>query len=81
MDTEDRDPLVAEIEQFLAESRITATAFGRDALSDPGFVFGLRSGRDCRLSTAERVREQMRHYREHGEFKQRAADASEQAAD
>lgn len=48
--------LLAEIEAFLAEQRMSATAFGLDALNDPGFVPGLRAGRDPKLSTAERVR-------------------------
>lgn len=62
------DPLLAEIEAFLEEARITPTAFGRDALKDPGFVFGLRSGRDTRRSTSERARAQMRAFRSNGKF-------------
>jgi hypothetical protein len=62
------DPLLAEIDSFLAEMGMTPTAFGRDALGDPGFVFGLRNGRDCRRSTLTRTREQIDHYRLAGEF-------------
>lgn len=62
------DPLLTEIETFLAEAGMTPTAFGRDALSDPGFVFELRAGRDCRRTTAMRARAQMERYRVKGEF-------------
>jgi len=62
------DPLLAEIDTFLAEARMTPTAFGRDALGDPGFVFDLRGGRDCRRSTLSRAREQIGHFRLYGEF-------------
>ena len=65
------DPLLAEIEAFLAEASMSATAFGRDALGDPGFVFGLRAGRDCRRSTLIRAREQIARYRDVGEFTRR----------
>lgn len=65
------DPALTEIEAFLAETGMSPTAFGRDALGDPRFVFDLRSGRDCRRSTTERAREQMQHYRKHGEFVRR----------
>lgn len=62
------DPLLAEIDAFLDGARMTPTAFGRDALGDPKFVFDLRDGRDCRRSTAERARTQMARYRKRGEF-------------
>lgn len=62
------DPLLAEIDTFLAEVRMTPTAFGREALNDPGFVFDLRAGRDCRRTTVDRARAQMARYRDAGEF-------------
>jgi homoserine dehydrogenase len=70
------DPLLGEIESFLTETRMTPTAFGRDALSDPGFVFGLRFGRDCRRSTTERARAQMARYRAEGSFASRVDSTS-----
>lgn len=73
------DPLLAEIDEFLVETDMSQTAFGRDALRDPGFVFGLRAGRDCRRSTLARAREQMAHYRRTGEFS-RPVRAPEEAA-
>lgn len=69
--TQPPDPALVEIEDFLTETGMTPTAFGRDALGDPGFVFDLRSGRDCRRSTTERARQQMQHYRDTGEFVRR----------
>jgi hypothetical protein len=38
---------------------MTPTAFGKNAVSDPGFVFGLRSGREPRRDTITRVRDFM----------------------
>jgi Meiotically up-regulated gene 113 len=65
------DPALAEIEAFLADTGMTPTAFGREALGDPGFVFGLRSGRDCRRSTLARASAQIAHYQQTGEFMRR----------
>lgn len=48
--------LLDEIEAFLGRSGMTASTFGVEALNDPGFVSGLRNGRDPKMSTAERVR-------------------------
>jgi hypothetical protein len=62
------DPFLAEIEAFLTETGLTATTFGRLALGDPGFVFDLRNGRDCRRSTERRAREQISQYRRTGDF-------------
>lgn len=77
------DPLLAEIEGFLEEACMAPTAFGRDALNDPGFVFGLRAGRDCRRTTADRARAQMARYRAAGEFDppaKRRAESTPEAA-
>lgn len=62
------DPLLGEIEAFLAETGLTPTAFGRDAMRDPNFVFGLRAGRELRRATSRRARRQMTQYRKCGEF-------------
>lgn len=48
--------LLAEIEACLARTGMTETAFGREAMADPGFVASLRRGRDCRFGTMIRVR-------------------------
>ena len=53
-----------EIEAFLAETKMSATAFGRDALNDPPFVAQLRRGRNVTLSTVEKCRAFMRQARE-----------------
>ncbi|ATE64820.1 hypothetical protein [Rhizorhabdus dicambivorans] len=47
--------LLSMIERYLAESGITPSRFGRDAMGDPGFVGTLRRGRLPRDSTVERV--------------------------
>ena len=45
------------VEHFLIAERMTATAFGRAAVSDPNFVFDLRTARSCSLRTAFQVRD------------------------
>lgn len=44
-----------EIEEFLSKAGMRPTVFGKDALGDPGFVFGLRKGRSPSLKTMDRV--------------------------
>jgi sulfate adenylyltransferase subunit 2 len=57
------DPLaqafLTEIEAFLKSSDTDATAFGRQALGDPSFVFDLRKGRSPSTRTMEKVRAAM----------------------
>lgn len=48
--------LLDEIEQFLVRTGMTATAFGKEAMGDPRFVFQLREGRECRQATRLRAR-------------------------
>ena len=48
--------LLREVEKFLKVSNTPATRFGRDAMSDPRFVFDLRRGREPRAETVNRVR-------------------------
>jgi hypothetical protein len=54
--------LVEEIEAFLKANEMKPTLFGVLALKDPAFVAQLRTGRDCKLSTAEKVRNFMTKY-------------------
>lgn len=53
------EALRAEIAAFCAERGMTKTAFGKDALGDPGFVSGLEDGREPRWSTVQKVRRWM----------------------
>lgn len=55
--------LLTEIEGFLEETGMSATRFGSLALNDPPFVAQLRDGRDCKLSTVEKVRSFMTAHR------------------
>lgn len=48
--------LVRRVEQFLRDSGMPASRFGREALGDPCFVADLRNGRELRSATAARVR-------------------------
>lgn len=45
-----------EVEEAIAALESSASTYGRLVAGDPGFVFGLRKGREPRLSTMERVR-------------------------
>lgn len=51
------DPILAVIEQFLAASEMSATAFGMAAANDPALVHDLRQGRELRRATRARVEE------------------------
>lgn len=53
---DDLDRFRHEVEAYLRRSNLTPTAFGREAVSDPNFVFNLRAGREPRRDTATRVR-------------------------
>ena len=48
---------LAEIEAFLAKSALDPTAFGKNALGDPSFVFDLRKGRSPSTRTIDKIRE------------------------
>ena len=43
------------VESFIKATGTTPTAFGKAAMRDPTFVFGLRAGRSCSLNTVEKV--------------------------
>lgn len=49
-----------EIEDYLDQTGISPSRFGRDFLKDPGFVYRLRKGGECRPSTIEKLRKEMR---------------------
>ncbi len=55
--------LIADIDSFLRHTGVNESTFGRRAVNDGKFVARLRSGRDCTLTTAERVRAFIRDYR------------------
>jgi hypothetical protein len=44
-----------DVEAYLRESGMRPTDFSHLAARDGGFVSALRRGRDCRLSTADKV--------------------------
>ena len=49
------DPLLDEIERFLALSRMPATMFSLAAMGDPTFVSCLRRGREVKRATRAKV--------------------------
>lgn len=50
------EKLLQEIERFLSRTGMKAADFGQQAVGDGAFVYRLRSGKDTRLKTADRVR-------------------------
>lgn len=52
---ERHDPLLSIIETFLAKYGMDPTVFGKNAMNDGNFVGDLRSGREVRRRTRERV--------------------------
>ena len=56
--------LIRRIEQFLRETGMPWTKFGRLAVQDPRFVEDLRNGRTPRSATEQRVEHFMNIYRE-----------------
>ena len=53
------EALKSEIATFCEARGMTKTAFGREAVGDPGFVAGLDAGREPRWSTVQKVRNWM----------------------
>lgn len=49
------DPLLDDVERFLAATGMSPTAFGSKAMNDPTLVHELRQGRDCKWSTRQRI--------------------------
>lgn len=47
--------LLEQVERYLERTRVPASTFGRMAVGDPRFVKDLRSGRQPRPKTQERV--------------------------
>jgi hypothetical protein len=47
--------LLYRVEKYLRATRTPPTRFGREALGDSRFVFDLRSGREPRSATVQRV--------------------------
>jgi hypothetical protein len=55
--------LLADIDQFLDRNGMAPSVFGDRAVKDPNFVRNLRSGREPRFGTTQRVRDFMAQYR------------------
>lgn len=53
------EQFLAEIEEYLASMAVAPSMFGRIALNDPGFVYRVRNGGECRPSTMDKVRAYM----------------------
>jgi hypothetical protein len=47
--------LLYRVEKHIKDWRMPPTRFGREAVGDPRFVFDLRSGREPRRATVEKV--------------------------
>jgi hypothetical protein len=57
------DPLLAEIETFRASHGLSETRFGRLAVNDPSLLPSLKTGREPRRRTVERIRTFMLTYK------------------
>lgn len=55
MPSPSQSQLLFAVEHFLRTKAIAPTRLGRDAVSDPRFVFDLRNGRSPRQATSARV--------------------------
>ena len=55
--------ITAEVERFIARTKMPVTKFGRQAVGDPNLVSNLREGRELRRVTAGKVRTFMAEYR------------------
>lgn len=53
--TKTLDPLLADIEAYLAATGMSGAAFGEAALKDKGFMTTLRRGRELRRKTKDLV--------------------------
>ena len=53
--SEENRLLRRRIENYLRRTKIAPSRFGLEAASDPGFVFGLRSGREVREKMVARI--------------------------
>lgn len=51
----DPDPLLADIEAFLARHRYSAARFGQEAVNDSALVLELRKGRELKRATRRRI--------------------------
>lgn len=71
-----KDEFLSEIETFIRTHGLTATGFGKQCLGDPTFVFELRSGRDPKADTVDRVRKWMAEYKPAARPTQRHVGAS-----
>jgi hypothetical protein len=58
----DQQPILNAVEAFLAETGMTKTRFGKDAVGDPRFVPGLRDGRRLWPETEAKVRKFIREH-------------------
>lgn len=48
--------LLEKVEDFLGQTGMRETTFGRKAVSDPNLITDLRNGRELRSATVARVR-------------------------
>lgn len=55
--------LLSRIDAFLARTGMSESRFGREVCNDGALVADMRSGREPRLSTIERVERFMAEYR------------------
>jgi predicted transcriptional regulator len=58
--------LALQVEDFLKETGMSASAFGIQAIGQKPLVYRLRAGKDVTTRTASRIVEFMQQYQQHG---------------
>lgn len=53
------DQFRRDVEAYLSETGMAPSRFGRNILNDPGFVYRLRNGGECRPSTIDKIRKEI----------------------
>lgn len=56
----DPDPILADVERFLSDTGMTATAFGKRTAKDPMLVHEMRRGRELRRAIRTRIQDFIR---------------------
>jgi hypothetical protein len=59
------ESFLQDIENYLARTGMSASAFGRAAVGDPSFVLDLRNGRAPNLRLAARINDFMQAHPQH----------------
>lgn len=71
------DEFLKRIEFFLTQTGMSATTLGWQALKNPNFVFNLRNGRGCTVSSMKKVDDFMNSYNQNSGERIRGKDMTD----